>query len=66
VGAALILANWPIIETEVLDHVTDPNTLADYKANKAAIGGGVSAHHVAGLTLNAYNLPPRVWCRKSA
>src|SRR6185437_13307765 len=48
-----------IIETEVLDHVTDPTTLANYKANKAAIEGGIGPEHVAGLMLHAYNLPQR-------
>ena len=48
-----------IIETEVLDHVTDPTTLANYKANKAAIDGGIGPEHVAGLMLHAYNLPQR-------
>jgi NADP-dependent 3-hydroxy acid dehydrogenase YdfG len=48
-----------IIETEVLDHVTDPTTLANYKANKAAIEGGIGPEHVAGLMLHTYNLPQR-------
>ena len=48
-----------IIETEVLDHVTDPTTLANYKANKSAIEGGIGPEHVAGLMLHAYNLPQR-------
>jgi hypothetical protein len=48
-----------IIETEVLDHVTDPTTLANYKANKAAIEGGVGPEVVAELMLHAYNLPQR-------
>ena len=46
-----------IIETEVLDGVRDPDTLANYKANKAAIGGGIGAEHVAKLILDAYQLP---------
>ena len=49
-----------IIETEVLDQVTDPKTLANYKANKAAIEGGVGPEHVAELMLQTYNLPQRV------
>lgn len=48
-----------IIETEVLDHVTDPNTLAAYKANKAAIEGGIGPEHVADLMLHVYNMPQR-------
>ncbi len=46
-----------IIETEVLDHVKDPQTLANYKANKVAIGGGISSDYVAQLILDAYQLP---------
>ena len=46
-----------VIETEVLDHVNDPTTLANYRANKAAIGGGISADIVAKLILDAYRLP---------
>jgi NADP-dependent 3-hydroxy acid dehydrogenase YdfG len=46
-----------VIETEVLDGVTDPDTLAAYKANKAKMGGGIGAEIVADLILNAYQLP---------
>lgn len=49
-----------IIETEVLDHVTDPNTLKNYKDNKVRIGGGISADHVADMILFAYNMPQNV------
>jgi NADP-dependent 3-hydroxy acid dehydrogenase YdfG len=49
-----------IIDTEVLDHVTDPNTLAAYKANKTRIGGGISADHVADMILFAYRMPQNV------
>jgi len=55
----VIVISPGIIDTEVLDHVKDPNTVAAYKANKAAIGGGISADIVAGLILNAYQLPQR-------
>jgi NADP-dependent 3-hydroxy acid dehydrogenase YdfG len=48
-----------IIETEVLDHVTDPNTLANYRANKAAIEGGIGPEIVADLMLHTYNLPQK-------
>lgn len=53
----VIVISPGIIETEVLDSVTDPNTLAAYKSNKAAIGGGIGAEHCADLILAAYNLP---------
>ncbi len=49
-----------IIETEVLDHVTDPATLAAYRDNKARIGGGISADHVADMILFAYDMPQNV------
>ncbi|MGF1609866.1 MAG: SDR family oxidoreductase [Kiloniellales bacterium] len=49
-----------VIETEVLDHVTDPNTLKAYKANKVRIGGGISAEHVADSILFAYQMPQNV------
>lgn len=53
----VIVLSPGIIETEVLDHVKDPNTLAAYRANKVAIGGGIPADIVAGLILDAYNQP---------
>jgi NADP-dependent 3-hydroxy acid dehydrogenase YdfG len=55
----VIVLSPGIIDTEVLDHVKDENTLANYKANKAAIGGGISADIVAQLILDAYQLPQR-------
>lgn len=45
----VIVISPGVIETEVLDHVTDPNTLANYEANKAQIGGGIPSEHVADL-----------------
>jgi NADP-dependent 3-hydroxy acid dehydrogenase YdfG len=48
-----------IIETEVLDAVTDLVTLANYKANKAAIEGGIGPEHVADLMVHTYNMPQR-------
>ncbi len=53
----VVVVSPGVIETEVLDHVKDPNTLANYRANKAAIGGGISADHVADLILTTYQLP---------
>ncbi|WP_086997351.1 SDR family oxidoreductase [Rhizobium sullae] len=55
----VIVISPGIIDTEVLDGVRDETTLANYKANKAAIGGGISAGVVADLILNAYQLPQR-------
>ncbi len=58
-GVRVIVLSPGVIDTEVLDGVRDPVTLANYKRNKEAIGGGISADIVAELTLNAYNLPQR-------
>lgn len=55
----VIVVSPGIIDTEVLDHVNDEATLAGYRANKQAIGGGISADIVAGLILDAYRLPQR-------
>jgi NADP-dependent 3-hydroxy acid dehydrogenase YdfG len=55
----VIVLSPGIIDTEVLDHVTDATTVAAYKANKTAIGGGIGADIVGDLILNAYNLPQR-------
>lgn len=55
----VIVLSPGIIETEVLGGVLDPQTLANYQANKEAIGGGISAEIVADLILNAYNLPQK-------
>ena len=55
----VIVLSPGIIETEILDHVTDPNTLANYKANKQAIEGGIGPEHVANLMLSAYQMPQK-------
>lgn len=55
----VIVVSPGIIDTEVLDGVRDETTLANYKANKQAIGGGISADIVARLILDAYALPQR-------
>jgi NADP-dependent 3-hydroxy acid dehydrogenase YdfG len=46
-----------VIETEVLSAVLDPKTLANYKANKVKMGGGIGPEHVANLMLHAYQMP---------
>ena len=56
----VIVISPGVIETEVLDGVTDPTTLASYKANKVRIGGGISADHVADSVLFAYQMPQNV------
>lgn len=53
----VIVLSPGIVETEVLNGVKDPNTLASYKANKEAIGGGIGAEHIASSMLHAYQLP---------
>lgn len=56
----VIVISPGVIETEVLDHVTDKTTLANYRANKVRIGGGISADHVAQSILFAYRMPQNV------
>lgn len=56
-GVRVIVLSPGIIETEVLDHVRDETTLANYRANKAAIGGGIPATAVADSILHAYGMP---------
>lgn len=56
----VIVISPGVIETEVLDHVTDPTTLANYRANKVSMGGGISADHVADSILFAYGMPQNV------
>ncbi len=56
----VIVISPGIVETEVLDHVTDPHTLRNYRENKVRIGGGISADHVAQSMLFAYQLPQNV------
>jgi len=48
-----------VINTEVLNAVTDAETLAAYTANKQKMGGGIGADIVADLILNAYRLPQK-------
>lgn len=49
-----------VIETEVLSAVNDAQTLAAYRANKVAMGGGIGSEHVANLILTAYEMPQNV------
>ncbi|MEM8663816.1 MAG: SDR family oxidoreductase, partial [Pseudomonadota bacterium] len=56
----VIVISPGIIETEVLDHVTDANTLKAYKDNKVRIGGGISSDYVADMILYAYKMPQNV------
>jgi NADP-dependent 3-hydroxy acid dehydrogenase YdfG len=56
----VIVISPGVIETEVLDGITDQKTLANYKANKVKIGGGISADHVADSVLFAYQMPQNV------
>jgi NADP-dependent 3-hydroxy acid dehydrogenase YdfG len=55
----VIVLSPGVIETEVLSGVLDAQTLADYKANKAKIGGGIGPEHVADIMLHAYQMPQR-------
>jgi NADP-dependent 3-hydroxy acid dehydrogenase YdfG len=56
----VIVISPGVVETEVLDHVRDETTLTNYRANKARIGGGISADHVAEMILFAYQMPQNV------
>lgn len=56
----VIVISPGIVETEVLDHVTDLDTLRGYRENKVRIGGGISADSVAQAMLFAYQLPQNV------
>jgi len=56
----VIVISPGVIETEVLDGITDQKTLANYKANKVKMGGGISADHVADSVLFAYQMPQNV------
>ena len=53
----VIVLSPGVIETEVLSGVLDDTTLANYKSNKAKMGGGIGAEIVGDLILNAYQLP---------
>ena len=53
----VIVLSPGVIETEVLSGVLDQTTLANYKANKAKMGGGIGPEHVANIMLHAYRMP---------
>ena len=59
-GVRVIVISPGIINTEVLDHVTDANVRNAYLANKESIGGGIDASHVADMIVFAYEMPQRV------
>ena len=48
------------IEAEVLNGITDPNTLEAYKKNIERIGGRISPDYVAKMILFAYEMPQNV------
>lgn len=56
----VIVLSPGIIETEVLDHVTDEKTLQGYRENKVRIGGGIGADQVADMMVFAYQRPQNV------
>ncbi len=53
----VIVLSPGVIETEVLSGVLDEQTLADYKANKVKMGGGIGPEHVANIMLHSYQMP---------
>ena len=55
----VIVISPGLIESEVLDGVLDPETLANYKKDKASIGGGIEADILADLILDAYQIPQK-------
>ena len=48
------------IEAEVLNGITDPNTLEAYKKNIERIVGRISPDYVAKMILFAYEMPQNV------
>ena len=48
------------IEAEVLNGITDPNTLEAYKKNIERIGGRISPDYVAKMILFAYEMPQNI------
>jgi NADP-dependent 3-hydroxy acid dehydrogenase YdfG len=53
----VIVLSPGVIETEVLSGVLDEQTLANYKANKVKMGGGIGPEHVANIMLHSYQMP---------
>ncbi len=53
----VIVLSPGVIETEVLSGVLDEQMLADYKANKVKMGGGIGPEHVANIMLHSYQMP---------
>lgn len=53
----VIVLSPGVIETEVLSGVLDEETLANYKANKVKMGGGIGPEHVSEIMLHAYQMP---------
>jgi len=53
-----------LVETELLEHTTDPQIVEDYQAYKASVGGAISATVIADLILHIYELPQNVCIRE--
>ena len=53
----VIVLSPGVIETEVLSGVLDEETLANYKANKVKMGGGIGPEHVSEIMLHSYQMP---------
>jgi NADP-dependent 3-hydroxy acid dehydrogenase YdfG len=53
-----------LVETELLQHTSDAQIVADYQAYKDSVGGAISASVVADLILHVYELPQNVCIRE--
>jgi NADP-dependent 3-hydroxy acid dehydrogenase YdfG len=53
-----------MVETELLEHTTDPEAVSDYQAYKASIGGALSPAVVADLIKHVYELPQDICIRE--
>lgn len=53
-----------LVETELLEHTSDPAIVTDYQAYKASVGGAMTPEAVADLILHIYQLPQDVCIRE--
>lgn len=53
-----------LIETELLNHTSDPSIVADYQSYKDSVGGAISPEVVADMIKHVYELPQNVCVRE--
>jgi len=53
-----------MVETELLEHTTNPAAVSDYQAYKASIGGALNPAVVADLIKHVYELPQDICIRE--